>query len=65
MDTFERELTSLINSYSEENESNTPDFILASYMNNCLKAFNEATNMREKWYGREKNNESTIAVTTT
>jgi hypothetical protein len=49
---FEKELKQLINRYSVENESDTPDFILAQYVMLCLNAFNEASNAREKWYGR-------------
>jgi hypothetical protein len=47
---FEEELCSLINRYSQENGSNTPDFILRDYLSNCLRAFNKATNLRTKWY---------------
>ena len=50
---FEKELEDLINRHSKENESNTPDFILAQYMSNCLKNFNIATQQRETWYGRD------------
>lgn len=50
---FERELQSLVNRHSKENESNTPDFILAQYMVNCLNAFTLASRAREKWYGKE------------
>jgi len=51
MGTFKRELQSLINSYSMENGSNTPDWILAEYLQKCLDAFDEAVRLREKWYG--------------
>jgi hypothetical protein len=50
---FEQELRRLINRMSMENESNTPDFILAEYMNACLAAYTFATRRREQWYGRE------------
>ena len=43
---FEKELQNLINKHSKENESNTPDFILAEYMHNALKIFNKAVNRR-------------------
>lgn len=43
-------LSSLINSYSKENGSNTPDFILAEYLEGCLKVFDAATNRRTNWY---------------
>ena len=52
-ESFTKELTSLINRYSKENKSNTPDWILAGYIENCLHAFNAAVSNREKWYGRE------------
>lgn len=51
--TFFSELSSVINYYSRENGSNTPDRILAEYMNDCLLAFDKATNAREIHYGRE------------
>lgn len=50
--TLERELASLLNKHSAENGSNTPDFILAEYMMNALRAFERATKDREAWYGR-------------
>ena len=52
MDTFQKELENLINKYSIENNSNTPDFILAQYIENCLVTFAQATQQREQWYGR-------------
>ena len=51
MKEFEKELASLINRYSKENESNTPDFILAGYIQYCLVAFNTATKLRDDWWG--------------
>lgn len=56
---FEQELRELINRYSIENGSDTPDFILAEYLTDCLWSWNRATRAREKWYGRE--NKSIIA----
>lgn len=48
--TFVTELETLINKYNKENDSNTPDFILAQYMQDCLTAFNDAMIRREKFY---------------
>jgi hypothetical protein len=45
------ELETLLNRFSVENESNTPDFILAEYMMGALKAFEQATRRRDAWYG--------------
>lgn len=50
--TFREQLTSLLNRESKENGSNTPDFILASYLHGALDAFDKATLERERWYGR-------------
>jgi len=48
---FEKDLKSLINVHCLENESNTPDWILAQYINKCLIAYNTATLQRDNWYG--------------
>lgn len=56
MNQFEIELEELLNRYSKENESNTPDYILAHYIKYSLKAYNQAVNLREEWYGRKENN---------
>lgn len=51
MENFENELRCLINKYSKEGESNTPDFILAQFMIRCLDAFNLTIRARATWYG--------------
>jgi len=48
--TFEQKLKDIINQHCKENDSNTPDFILAQYMNNCLEAYTLAVKARDKWY---------------
>lgn len=50
---FHEELLALINKHSMENTSNTPDWILAQYLIECLSAFDGATQLRESWYGRD------------
>ena len=52
MSEFQNELTALIDRHSLENGSETPDFILAEYLQRCIWAWEAATNMRERWYGR-------------
>ncbi len=47
---FVKELAEVINRHSKENDSNTPDFILAQYLNDCLINFNQKQNMRSDWY---------------
>lgn len=46
---FEKELEKLINKYSIENGSNTPDFLLTKYLMGCLRNYNSATNARDKY----------------
>lgn len=48
--TFEKALESLINQYSKENDNDTPDFILANYMNDCLNAYTKAVLHRDTWF---------------
>jgi hypothetical protein len=50
--TFEQELTNLLNRFSQENTSNTPDFVLATFLLGCLETWNRAVADREAWYGR-------------
>ncbi len=49
--TFGSELEKLINAYSLENGSNTPDFVLASFVKSCLDTWNLHTKERDRWYG--------------
>jgi len=48
---LEKGIAKLINGESRENDSNTPDFLLAEFMMACLDAFELANNKREVWYG--------------
>lgn len=49
-DDFRKELECVLNKHSMENGSDTPDFILAIYLVNCLKAFDVAVKQRGTWY---------------
>lgn len=49
---LEKALSTELNKVSAENGCNTPDFILAEYLVDCLSSFDKAVNSREKWYGR-------------
>lgn len=49
---FQEHLEHIINYYSQENGSDTPDFILAQYLNECLGVWNKNMQRREEWYGR-------------
>jgi len=48
---FAEELETLINKYSVENDSNTPDFLLAEYLIGCLAAYSVTCLKRDTWYG--------------
>jgi len=47
---LEKEIEKILNKHCAENDSNTPDFILAKYLIGCLEAFNVATKERTAWY---------------
>jgi hypothetical protein len=49
-DDFKADLQTLINIHSMENGSNTPDFILAGFLVQCLEALTSTTEAREAWY---------------
>ena len=53
--TFTQELSDLINKYSQEGNSNTPDFILAEYLMDCLRSYNIAITARDNWYDFQPN----------
>jgi hypothetical protein len=52
---FTAELSDLLNRYTMESASGTPDFILARYLTDCLLAWNRSMQEREAWYGRQAN----------
>lgn len=50
---FIGDLQNIINSNSMENGSDTPDFLLARYINACLLNWNAIITAREEWHGRK------------
>ena len=52
-ETFLQELAELLNRHSMENDSDTPDFILAQFILGCLASFNASVQQREIWYDRD------------
>lgn len=62
--TFESELRTLINKYSKESASNTPDYILSAFLAGCLKSWELTTNERDKHYGAnfDPENQNTITI---
>lgn len=54
---FRSEIQIVINKFCMENGSDTPDFILANYLEGCLKVFDKAVRTRTDWYGPKVKNE--------
>lgn len=46
-------LQGLINKGCMENGSDTPDYILAHYLTDCLEAYDRAVNARRDWHSTE------------
>lgn len=49
-ESFDNGLEKLINKYSMENGSDTPDYMLADYLCDCLDNFNRTVRARTNWY---------------
>jgi len=47
---FRRELADLINRHSKENGSDTPDYVLAHFVEKSIEAFDHGVNLRSEWY---------------
>jgi hypothetical protein len=52
MEGFRKDLEHLINRYNMERLSDTPDFILADYLLDCLVVFDRIVKKRDEWYGK-------------
>ena len=50
VDSFVTELAVLINKFSLEQGCNTPDFILAEYLEHCLNAYITSVEMNRAWH---------------
>lgn len=57
-----RELAAVINRGSRENRSDTPDFILAAFLSDCLVAFERGTVTRDHRYSKDKQPGESIVV---
>lgn len=47
---FKKQLTSLINRYGYDSACETPDYILAEYLEKCLVNFSAAMTMNINWH---------------
>jgi hypothetical protein len=50
---FQKEIATVINKHLRENMSDTPDFILARFLEQCLKAHSVAVSQRDHWFGAD------------
>ena len=46
---FEKELTALINKHNLERRVDSPDFIIAAYLVNCLRAMEDCVYATKRW----------------
>jgi hypothetical protein len=51
---FKSELEILINKHSQENKSDTPDFILRDYILRCLTTWKLTIRERDRWYNERQ-----------
>lgn len=53
MDDFMKELSVLLNRYGKDSDTNTPDYILAEYLENCIDSFERAIDLRDAWHTKD------------
>ena len=49
--TFLKELEFLLNRYGIDSLTGTPDFILAKYLDECIRVYEQAMLARNAWFG--------------
>jgi hypothetical protein len=47
---LQHDIRELLNRHSAENGSNTPDFLLASFLMKCLAAWEDTVVDRDRWF---------------
>jgi hypothetical protein len=52
-DAFVTQIAGVINSRSDENRSNTPDFMLAEIAVSAIEAYEKQSVARENWYNKK------------
>lgn len=60
MSDFIKELETLINRYSKDSASDTPDFVLADYMTECLESYTRAI-ARKRMHGGSYSDNNTLS----
>ena len=57
---FEKNLRALLNEHCKENDSNTPDFLLARYLMRSLETYNDIVRDRDQWLGYRRDTWATL-----
>lgn len=52
-ESLKKEIAGLLNKYSQENRSNTPDYMLADFMLGCLNVYENTIRSRTEWFERK------------
>lgn len=60
MRSFEKELETLLNCHSKDNDTNTPDFLLAEFLTKCLQAYKDMNDKNDIWHGRRRDDTETL-----
>lgn len=60
--TFPQDLARIINHHYEQSASGTPDFILAGFIADSLRAFNSAINQRTIWYEADRTSRGGVSA---
>ena len=50
MSELRKDIAAALNKHSAEAGSDTPDFILAQFLEGCLKAYDDAVTERDEWH---------------
>lgn len=53
MNDFERDIAAVLNKHGKDTETNTPDFILAEYINRTLMALAGMNTKNKDWHGED------------
>lgn len=48
---LKQQFRTIMNIYGIDNECNTPDYILAEYLIDCLKSYKKIHNANRTWHG--------------
>lgn len=62
---FTDDLCKLINQHGIEQCGDTPDYVLAQYLSDCIETLHKAVKVRDRWYGLDNRVDADGRPTTT